>query len=313
MTSFSINIQRTRTWLWYRTFGVINCVYANSDDLNMATSHINQWGKSRYFCRSPSRMKTTAVVFISLPGVMHLSSSTGLRLTDCTLWAYITTRLPWQQRGPHSKCHEISRYRVGHFEYHGEISERVNYQKQKYDKCNVAFSALPAYLCDYNLLKHTLVHYPRVQRHTAFSNTHYTDVIMGTIAFQITSLTIVYSDTDQSKHQSSASLAFVWGNHRGPVNSLHKWPVTRKMFPFDDDIMILLGDNLCILYMNWSGINTFRVKHFQNFKILIKIQQFACKEMNLKILSAKWRPSCLGLDVLKEFVWLLCLQCRSHK
>ena len=40
------------------------------------------------------------------------------------------------------------------------------------------------------------------------------------------------------KHQSSASLAFVRGIHRGPVNSPHKWPATRKMFPFDDVIMI---------------------------------------------------------------------------
>ena len=65
---------------------------------------------------------------------------------------------------------------------------------------------------------------------------------MSAIASQITSLTIVYSivypSADQSKHQSSASLAFVWGIHRGPVNSPHKWPVTRKMFPFDDIIMI---------------------------------------------------------------------------
>ena len=37
--------------------------------------------------------------------------------------------------------------------------------------------------------------------------------------------------------KSSASPAFVWGIHRGPVNSPHKWPVTRKMFPFDDVIM----------------------------------------------------------------------------
>ena len=47
---------------------------------------------------------------------------------------------------------------------------------------------------------------------------HYDDVIMGTIASQITSLTsvysTVYSGADQSKHQSSASLAFVWGIHR---------------------------------------------------------------------------------------------------
>ena len=65
---------------------------------------------------------------------------------------------------------------------------------------------------------------------------HYIDVIMGTIASQITSLTIVYStvysDADQRKYQSSASLAFVRGIHRRPVNSPHKWPVTRKMFPF---------------------------------------------------------------------------------
>ena len=47
---------------------------------------------------------------------------------------------------------------------------------------------------------------------------------MSAMASQITSLTIVYStvysDGDQRKHQSSASLAFVWGIHRGPVNFL---------------------------------------------------------------------------------------------
>ena len=63
------------------------------------------------------------------------------------------------------------------------------------------------------------------------SSLHYNDAIMGTMASQITSLTIVYStvysDADQRKHQSSASLAFVRGIHRGPVNSPHKWPVTR--------------------------------------------------------------------------------------
>ena len=65
---------------------------------------------------------------------------------------------------------------------------------------------------------------------------------MTAMASQITSLAMVYSTvylgTDQRKHQSSASLAFVWGIHRGPVNSPHKGPVTRKMFPFDDVIMI---------------------------------------------------------------------------
>ena len=73
------------------------------------------------------------------------------------------------------------------------------------------------------------------------SRVHYNDVIMGAIASQITSFTIIYSaaysDANPIKHQSSASLAFVGGIHRWPVNSPHKWPETRKMFPFDDVIM----------------------------------------------------------------------------
>ena len=71
---------------------------------------------------------------------------------------------------------------------------------------------------------------------------------MGAIASQITSLTIVYSTVysgaDQRKHQSSASLAFVRGIHRWPVNSPHKWPETRNMFPFDDVIMSLRKEDL---------------------------------------------------------------------
>ena len=58
---------------------------------------------------------------------------------------------------------------------------------------------------------------------------------------QITGLvivcSIVYSDADQRKHQSSASLAFVRGIHWGPEITPHEWPVTRKMFPFNDVIM----------------------------------------------------------------------------
>ena len=73
------------------------------------------------------------------------------------------------------------------------------------------------------------------------ASVHYGDDLMGAMASQIPSLTIVYSTVysgaDQSKHQNSASLAFVQRIHRGPVNSPHKWPVTRKMFPFDDVII----------------------------------------------------------------------------
>ena len=75
------------------------------------------------------------------------------------------------------------------------------------------------------------------------SVSHYSDVIISAMASQIIGVSIVYSNVcsgaDRRKHQSSASLAFVRGIHRGPVNSPHKGPVTRKMFLFDDVIMVI--------------------------------------------------------------------------
>ena len=63
---------------------------------------------------------------------------------------------------------------------------------------------------------------------------------MGAMASQISSLTrvytTIYSGADQRKHQCYAPLAFVRGIHRWPVNSPHKGPITRNMFPFDDVI-----------------------------------------------------------------------------
>ena len=92
--------------------------------------------------------------------------------------------------------------------------------------------------------------------HFCYDDWHYDDVIMTMLASQITSLTvvysIVYSGVDQSKHQSSASLAFVQEIHRGPVNFPHKWPVTRKMFPFDD---VIMWENMCIYLFLLSSSN----------------------------------------------------------
>ena len=81
---------------------------------------------------------------------------------------------------------------------------------------------------------------------------HYSNVAVGGMASQITSLTIVYSTVysgvDRRKHQSSASLAYVLGIHRWPVNSPHKWPVTRKRFPFDDVSMIHDYNGCCVMH-----------------------------------------------------------------
>ena len=61
-------------------------------------------------------------------------------------------------------------------------------------------------------------------------NCHYSDVIMGAIASQITSLTSVYStvylDADQ-------------------------WPVTRKMFSFDNVIMVFDYNHSVYLISPW--------------------------------------------------------------
>ena len=85
---------------------------------------------------------------------------------------------------------------------------------------------------------------------------------MSAMASQITSVSIVCSTVsagaDQRNHQSSASLAFVRGIHRWPVNPPHKWPVTRKMFPLDDVIML----RYCIAHMHCALTNVFGCRQF---------------------------------------------------
>ena len=129
------------------------------------------------------------------------------------------------------------------------------------------------------------------------SKLHSTDVIMGTIASQITSLTIVYSTVysvaDQRKHQSSAPLAFVRWIHRGPVDSPHKWPATRKMFPFDDVIMNTASLQMwCDVLVNWSLRSNFR-----GIWIKIMWRQFSFSNMPLKCRLRKWRPLCISLNL----------------
>ena len=92
---------------------------------------------------------------------------------------------------------------------------------------------------------------------------------MNAMASQITSLSIVYSTVylgaDQIKRQSSASLAFVRGIHRWPVNTPHKGPVTRKMFPFQDSrfkMALLLPIKHRIIYI--TVISTWNVNTSTN-------------------------------------------------
>ena len=105
---------------------------------------------------------------------------------------------------------------------------------------------------------------------------------MGAMAAQITSLTTVYIRAQVKVNiKAFASLAFVWGIHRGPVNSPHKWPVTRKMFPFDDvmmqmsRILYIIAHKICLLFYmvfplqrkrrNLNNIFVVGTFHFENF------------------------------------------------
>ena len=121
------------------------------------------------------------------------------------------------------------------------------------------FSSMPDFFSTLTLKLMCLIPYS-IPPTTSYP--HYGDVTMGAITSQITSLMIVYSTVysgaDQSKHQSSASLTFVWEIHRGPVNFPHKWPVMRKMFPFDDVIMINIKLH-CVVYV-WYTVTCIFVK-----------------------------------------------------
>ena len=77
-----------------------------------------------------------------------------------------------------------------------------------------------------------------------FKLCHYSDVIMCAMASQITSVSIVTQLFVQVQIKENIKAPRHWplwrGINRWPVNSPHKGPVTRKMFPLNDVIMIFL-------------------------------------------------------------------------
>ena len=142
-------------------------------------------------------------------------------------------------------------------------------------KCFNQFRVRSLFLMTYNMclqdLDYELINCFEIDpsKQSASYVRHYDDVIMGAMASQITSLTIaystVYSDADQRKHQSSASLAFVRGTHRGPVNSPHKWPVKRKIF---DDVIMSFLTRQPIRLIFWLEKRTISLKIATNVTLL---------------------------------------------
>ena len=127
---------------------------------------------------------------------------------------------------------------------------------------------------------------------TCANSVHYCDAIMGTVASQITSLTIVYttvySDADQSKHQSSASLAFVWGIHRD------RWiPRTKGQ---------LRGKCFHLMTSSWFKPMWLIIKRTIEIKFQWYFDRnsniFISKKMHIKMPSAKWQPFCSCFNII---------------
>ena len=76
-----------------------------------------------------------------------------------------------------------------------------------------------------------------------YTRVHYSDVIKGAMTSHHPHdclLNRLFRRRTTNTPKLYTSLAFVRGIHRWPVNSPHKWPVTRNIFPFDDVIILLL-------------------------------------------------------------------------
>ena len=88
------------------------------------------------------------------------------------------------------------------------------------------------------------------------------------------------------------SLALLRGIHRGPVNSPHKWPVSQKMFPFDDVIMFGNFDRspvgLGSLRMESTSVINF-VNHLLK-RIENRISNLDCALSTGVKLTPVWKP-----------------------
>ena len=136
---------------------------------------------------------------------------------------------------------------------------------------------------------------------------HYDDVIMSEMASQTTSLTIVcssvYSGADKKKkHQSSASLAFVRGIHRWPVNSPHKAPVARIISQIDDVIMdcsMLFTSQFCVTQLAEYRIHC--KSKYSNYQPLFSIiaNPTLLLALRLSTTTIEYKVKCTSFSVYK--------------
>ena len=90
------------------------------------------------------------------------------------------------------------------------------------------------------------------------------------------------------------------GNHRSPVNSPHKWPVTRKIFPFDDVIMQWW------FIVNETLNNIFQWNFVRNSKVVIQenaYENVVCKNGGHVVTASLWWNKCC-MDVTEPLITL---------
>ena len=144
----------------------------------------------------------------------------------------------------------------------------------------------------------------------SFFVVHYSSIIMCAMAFQITGVSTaclpVCSGENQRKHQSSASLAFVKGNHRWPVVSRHKGPVTWNMFPLDDvmkycrTVYCFVLCRLSVVYDSWVEWYSFCV----NKNICIFKGSWVYDMNNVQIFSTMFNMLLDLLAIYDAVIWV---------
>ena len=154
---------------------------------------------------------------------------------------------------------------------------------------------------------------------------HYSDVIMGAMASQITGVLIVCSTfcsgAHQRKHQCSASPAFVMGIHRWPVDSPHKEPVTPKLFPFDDVIMQMhflewkvpcVDLNFTFILRVFPGAQLTKHFHWRRLNIKMPSCQYCQYRHYIDVIMTTMASQITGLTVVYSTIYSDAYQ-RKHQ
>ena len=145
--------------------------------------------------------------------------------------------------------------------------------------------------------------------HSINRQLQYSDIIMSVMASQTTGVSIVstvHSIRRRSKKTSnSASLAFVKGIHRWPVNSPHKGPVTRKMLPFDD---VVIRVRYGVSLMSSKPMSPYLRKKPMSPCLKKTLSPFGYLWCNIRYQG----PICMDMYANMNIIWYVVLLCKYY-